>query len=235
MNYKKIYQQLIDRALSRTLTGYKERHHIVPKCIGGDNSISNLVYLTAREHFIAHKLLCKIHPSIDGLHLAYWMMSNCKTSDRTYKVSSREYTELRKLIATRMSLKMKGVPKSEEHRRKNSQSKIGKLKSVETRKKMSQSMKGRQFSKETRNKLSIANTGNTHSTETRQKIGEASKGRIVSLETRKKLSDAKKGKLFSDEHRKKLSDAKKGKSGRKHSEETKQKIREARLNKKTQL
>ena len=41
MNYKKIYQQLIDRALSRTLTGYKERHHIVPKCMGGDNSKLN--------------------------------------------------------------------------------------------------------------------------------------------------------------------------------------------------
>jgi len=235
MNYEKIYQQLIDRALPRTLPGYKERHHIVPKCIGGDNSISNLVYLTAREHFIAHKLLCEIYPTNIKLHYALWMMINCKTSNRTYKISSREYAAVKKFVALRMSLKMKGVPKSEEHRRKISQSKIGKLKSAATRKKMSDSFKGRKFSDETRNKLSIANTGNTHSSETRQKIGEASKGRILSPGARKKISDAKKGKLFTDDHRKKLSDAKKGKPGRRQSEETKQKIRDTKLNKKNQL
>ena len=235
MNYEKIYQQLMDRATLRTLSGYKERHHIVPKCIGGDNSTSNLVQLTAREHFIAHKLLCKIYTANDKLLYALWMMSNCKTSNRTYKISSREYDSLRKLIATQMSLKMKGVSKSEEHRRKNSQSKIGKLKSIETRKKMSNSFKGRKFSRETRNKLSLANTGNTHSNETRLKISEASKGRIVSPETRKKLSESNTGRLFSDDHRKKLSDAKKGKPGRRHSEETKQKIRDTKLNKKNQL
>jgi hypothetical protein len=235
MNYEKIYQQLIDRAITRTLTGYKERHHIVPKCMGGDNSKLNLVDLTAREHFIAHKLLCEIYPNTDKLQYALWMMINCKTSNRTYKISSREYAAAKKFVASQMSLKMKDVPKSEEHRRKNSQSKIGKLKSAATCKKMSDSFKGRKFSDETRNKLSIANTGNTHSSETRQKIGEASKGRILSTEARKKISDAKKGKLFSNDHRKKLSDAKKGKPGRRHSEETKQKIRDTKLNRKNQL
>jgi len=235
MNYEKIYQQLIDRAITRTLNGYKERHHIVPKCIGGDDNPDNIAELTAREHFIAHKLLCEIYPSNSKLQYALWMLCNCKSLNRTYKISSREYDASKKFIASQMSLKMKGVPKSEEHRRKNSQSKIGKLKSAATRKKMSESFKGRKFSDETRNKLSIANTGNTHSIETKLKISEASKGRILSPEARKKISDAKKGKLFSDEHRKKLSDAKKGKPGRRHSEETKQKIRETKLNKKTQL
>ena len=104
MNYKKIYQQLIDRALSRTLTGYKERHHIVPKCIGGDNSISNLVYLTAREHFIAHKLLCKIHPSIKGIQFAFWAMIvyKSKKNQREYKISSREYQLIREDISILM-------------------------------------------------------------------------------------------------------------------------------------
>ena len=36
---------------------YKERHHIIPKCIGGTNDEDNLIDLYAREHFIAHKLL----------------------------------------------------------------------------------------------------------------------------------------------------------------------------------
>jgi hypothetical protein len=39
--------------------GYCERHHIVPKSLGGSNNSTNLVNLTAREHFIAHVLLTK--------------------------------------------------------------------------------------------------------------------------------------------------------------------------------
>jgi hypothetical protein len=37
-----------------------ELHHIVPKCAGGDDSISNLIELTVREHFIAHWMLSKV-------------------------------------------------------------------------------------------------------------------------------------------------------------------------------
>ena len=229
MNYEKIYQQLIDRAITRTLNGYKERHHIVPKCMGGDNSKLNLVDLTAREHFIAHKLLCEIYPNTDKLQYALWMMTNCKTSNRVYKISSREYESLRKIIGERMSLKMKGITKSAEHRHKNSESKKGKRKSALTREKMSQSFKGRTFSAETRKKLREANTGNIHSIETKRKISDAIRGRPCSIETRKKLSDSKKGKSFSVEHRQKLSAAKKGKPGRPQSEETKLKIKLSKL------
>lgn len=38
---------------------YKERHHIIPKCIGGTNDEDNLIDLYAHEHFIAHELLAK--------------------------------------------------------------------------------------------------------------------------------------------------------------------------------
>lgn len=39
---------------------YFEKHHILPKSFGGKNSITNLVLLTAREHFIVHLLLPKM-------------------------------------------------------------------------------------------------------------------------------------------------------------------------------
>lgn len=42
--------------------GYYEKHHIVPKCLGGTDDIENLVLLPARAHFIAHALLHKAHP-----------------------------------------------------------------------------------------------------------------------------------------------------------------------------
>lgn len=59
--YTKWYYAIILAALSRTVyDGYNERHHIIPKSLNGDNSVSNVVKLTVREHFICHILLTKI-------------------------------------------------------------------------------------------------------------------------------------------------------------------------------
>ncbi len=57
--YKKWYDMIIENAKNRKLDGYKERHHIIPKCMGGSNNKENLIDLTAREHFICHWLLTK--------------------------------------------------------------------------------------------------------------------------------------------------------------------------------
>jgi hypothetical protein len=54
MNYKRIYDQLIARSQNRMTHGYTEKHHIVPRSMGGTNKKSNIAILTAREHFIAH-------------------------------------------------------------------------------------------------------------------------------------------------------------------------------------
>jgi 5-methylcytosine-specific restriction endonuclease McrA len=65
MNYKKIYERIIDRARSRDLLSYKERHHIIPRCLGGSDDISNLVDLTPEEHYVCHQLLVKIHSKVN--------------------------------------------------------------------------------------------------------------------------------------------------------------------------
>ena len=57
MNYERIHDQIIKRAKNRIIDGYSERHHIIPKCMGGNNNPDNLVNLTAREHFLIHWLL----------------------------------------------------------------------------------------------------------------------------------------------------------------------------------
>lgn len=65
MNYFLAYQRLIAKAKARVCPeGYVERHHILPKALGGSDDSSNLVALTAREHFLAHVLLAKIHGGI---------------------------------------------------------------------------------------------------------------------------------------------------------------------------
>jgi hypothetical protein len=95
MDYQRIYDQIIDRAKERKVEGYKEKHHIIPKCMGGSNQRENLVELTAREHFICHWILCRIYPENKKLGHAFWFMSkqNAPTQQRDYVVSSRAYAE----------------------------------------------------------------------------------------------------------------------------------------------
>ena len=59
--YQNVYNAIVNRAkISRDLD-YCEEHHILPTCIGGSDDKSNLVKLTAREHFLCHWLLVKIY------------------------------------------------------------------------------------------------------------------------------------------------------------------------------
>lgn len=83
MNYRQVYQALIDRARQRHLEGYKEVHHILPRCMGGSNDPENLVALTAREHFVAHLLLVKIYPEKPSLIYAVKMMSRQSCPERS--------------------------------------------------------------------------------------------------------------------------------------------------------
>jgi hypothetical protein len=103
--YTKWYYSIIYFAKNRTLSLsiYKERHHIIPKCIGGNNNTDNLVYLTAREHFICHLLLVKM---VDGkfkskLSYALWSMTNVKNKPQAvnrYKVNSKMYEHIKNIV-----------------------------------------------------------------------------------------------------------------------------------------
>ena len=77
MNYKKIYENLIDRAKKRIKDDneYYEMHHIIPRSIGGEDNKDNIAYLTLREHYLAHELLVRIYPESYKLANALWMMT----------------------------------------------------------------------------------------------------------------------------------------------------------------
>ena len=86
MNYKNIYNKLIDRAKSRDqLTDQiYEEHHILPRCMGGSDNNGNLVRLTPEEHYIAHQLLVKIYPDVSSLVFAATMMVPKRPSNKLY-------------------------------------------------------------------------------------------------------------------------------------------------------
>lgn len=124
MNYKAVYDRLMSRARERGRPdGYCERHHVVPKCLGGTNQEDNLVFLTAKEHFMAHKLLVRMHPSVKGVWYALIAMGRLLefkprivASERAKAAEMRKgfkYTdEARKKMSD--SAKKRGVQKNSE-------------------------------------------------------------------------------------------------------------------------
>jgi hypothetical protein len=151
MNYTKIYNQLIERAKQRkSVEGYKEIHHIIPRSEGGTDESDNLVELTGREHFIAHKLLWMENPTFSR-SAAFMMMSNSRkiTWGSFYESVRKEFNEssnhpLRNSKVRKKQLEViMGIPKSEEHRRKISEANKGKPKSKEHIEKMKASLPDR--------------------------------------------------------------------------------------------
>jgi hypothetical protein len=98
MDSLRIYNQIIERAQKRQLEGYVEKHHLVPRCLGGSDSKDNIVELTAREHFLCHMLLVEIYPNSDKLKYALYLMNIGKQKNKNadYQISSRTYERLKK-------------------------------------------------------------------------------------------------------------------------------------------
>jgi len=167
--------------------------------MGGDNEKTNLVLLTAREHFIAHKLLCEIYPDNNKLFFAYRMMAIMISSEkniRNYNISSREYDIIKCKTSELVSLQFKGKIShrkgktiTDDHKQKISIANKGKL-------------LGKPRSEIVRQNLQKKNSGignpfygKTHSDETKKKLSEYAKNRTHSAETKRKMSDSAKGQV----------------------------------------
>lgn len=105
MNYRHIYCKIISYAKSQNRHkgdgNYYERHHILPKSLFPlwKNRKSNIVLLTAREHFFCHQLLIKIY-SCDKMFYALHSFVSRPNAD--YKITSREYEKLKKEFSEKM-------------------------------------------------------------------------------------------------------------------------------------
>jgi len=122
MNYSRHYDRLIDRARNREVTGYVERHHILPRCLGGSDDASNIVKLTAEEHYVAHQLLVKMHP---GNHKLVWALKNMTKGNARQQRNNKEYGWTRRLFAKMLSETSRGRTPSAEARAKMSAARKG--------------------------------------------------------------------------------------------------------------
>ncbi len=105
--YSKWYFSIINRAVSDRKLDYYESHHIIPKCIGGTDDKPNLVNLTAKEHFVCHLLLTKMHSSLK-LKFAVVMMLVSNEHHNRYKVNSRTYERIKRLNSVASKERMIG-------------------------------------------------------------------------------------------------------------------------------
>jgi hypothetical protein len=176
MNYEKIYYNLIQtrKQLNRKKTDKTiyEKHHIIPRGCGGDDSSENLILLTLKEHFFAHLMLVEFYTGENKskmLYALWWMGTQTKKyGDKI--ISSRHYAYLKQLIL------------------EDRQSKPNKLKN-----KTWEDIYGIEGAKLIREKQSKAHkgqispmTGKTHSEETKKKMKEKRKLQVFAKESIKK-------------------------------------------------
>lgn len=156
MNYRHAYMLIISRAKSEQSKGlrpkttyqrknfpnqYFEFHHILPKSLFPNwiKRKSNIVPLTAREHFFCHQLLTKIYPSY-SMQRALTNFITRPNAD--YKICSKEYEKIKIEFSKAQSERSKNYWKSEEYVRKVMSWRKGYHHSEQTKKKISEAAKG---------------------------------------------------------------------------------------------
>ena len=165
--YTKWYFNIVSAAQNRDISGYIEKHHIIPKSLGGNNKKENLVNLSGREHFICHWLLTKMVSDTKQKY-QMWNAFSCmlyreRPGQDRYRVNSKTFECIKKSGSTIKS-KMwsgKGNPMykkihSTESREKMSVAATGRIKSEEHKKNLSDSTKGKLKSESHKEKLKAA-------------------------------------------------------------------------------
>jgi hypothetical protein len=226
MNYNIIYNTLI---LSRQQLNrkkfkgeYYESHHIIPKSLGGPGRKINIVLLTAKEHFIAHLLLYKMHSGKNKAKMANALFKMCNNNLKQKREFNSRYYVFAKTIMNKF-------------RFGENTTFFGKKHSEETIQKMRESKKGKNnpaFGKIPWNKGLTKDTsdgmkkisnfgieryknpdnriGKKHSAASKQKMSRSTKGITKSDEHKRKLSEANKGKRLLDVTKQKISTSLKG-------------------------
>lgn len=207
MDYKRIYAEFIKARRERepSLSGYTERHHIIPRCMGGGDEPANLIRLTAGDHFFAHLLLAKAH----GGPLWYAVNALIRGSsiggrrdDLSFALRGRRWYERTKIeFSAAHSKRMKGRFTGEAHpmygkpcspvalEKLNARLASGynPMQSPEAREKVSKALKGRVYSAETIQRMSSARMGKPLSLAVRANMSAGHKGKKLSAATIAKI------------------------------------------------
>lgn len=177
------YLKFIEALKHQEITGYSEAHHIVPKSLGGSDDSSNLIRLTARQHYVAHWMLWKAIGGVAGR--SFFMMSNFgkygKVNSKAYEKAREEYS---KQVSEQLTGKPSQNPFSPECREKMRLAKLGKKQSPDHIQKVIETRLGKPLSDDHKKSLSRAKSGIStrgsgwkHDATTIEKLSESNRNR----------------------------------------------------------
>lgn len=187
MDYKKTYENLINKAKNTVREGKTEKHHIVPRAFGGSDDSENLVALTHREHYLAHLLLYKMQ--VDKRERYQMATALTMMGGRgEMKSNSRVYEKAKEEFSKRHSERMSGElhPMYGTHRSGADNPFYGKTHSDETKAMLSELQKGKVQAIDTRTNEKVKITKEDFD-KYDYYVGTTS-GFVVSEETKKKIS-----------------------------------------------
>lgn len=78
----------------RSKDNYLERHHILPRLMDGTNEKANIIWLTTREHFIAHLILWKCYGGSMAQAFYYMQHKNVSSGKHNRVLSARQFEKL---------------------------------------------------------------------------------------------------------------------------------------------
>lgn len=249
--YSKYYCSIIENALKRPQNrlllceefGYVELHHILPKSfkLGGEKEINNLVFLTAKEHFIVHLCAIKMFDGVfrSKMIFAFRRLKSCNKFQNRY-VNSKIYAKIKPDFKNFIRLYKKDQVKyfyesevdeinillidgwntemTEEYKIGRVGCMLGKKHTEETKRKMSEASKGKSKLYLIGKKRSQETINKQLETLNRNKIDNPEKYQESILRGAKKREDKYKNGILKPAL---------GMLGKKHNENTKQKISES--------
>lgn len=114
--YTKWYYSIINRSRGRVNVCYTEKHHIIPKCMGGNNKAENIAILTAKEHFICHLLLVQMTTGKDKQKMSFAVHMFLRGNSYQYRVTinSKTYEYIKRIYSENVSTLHKGKIVSQE-------------------------------------------------------------------------------------------------------------------------
>jgi hypothetical protein len=217
--YTKWYNNITENARNRILTEYTESHHIQPRSLGGSDDATNLVDLTPREHFICHWLLVKMttgkdhHRMLNALRMMRAENQNqerykTKITARVYESIKKEYSKLQSIQLQGKGNGFYGKTHSMEARRRISEANTGRKPPQHEIDKLKQSLQKRKdqgikrapYSEEYKLERSKMYSGE----------GNPNYGKTHSAETLAKMAEKATGRKQSEETKQKKADAVRG-------------------------
>lgn len=202
--YAAIYYRIIDMAANQKHIGYTEVHHIIPRCLGGNNVQDNLVRVTPKQHFVLHHLLTKMVSDpikLRKLGRAWRMMCTASKDTPGRRTATRYHIERCSFIISR------GKMSEEERLRRSATFKKKHAEDKEWAARRAESIRATMATPEYRAKVKLERMQRSNNPEYLAKLSEGNRRRYMRDEERVATSAAIRKVRSTSESRQKTSKA----------------------------